>query len=60
MKQYKQNKNMTHTKQKSNKILLQRIKKNITRVITRNIPKTNVEQIKGNDKFYFYLYPLGT
>jgi hypothetical protein len=28
--------------------------------MTRNIPKTNVEQTKGNNKFYLYLYPLGT
>jgi hypothetical protein len=25
----------------------------------KKIPKTNVEHIKGNEEFYFYLYPLG-
>ncbi len=25
-----------------------------------NVPKIYVEQIKGKDKIYFYLYPLGT
>jgi hypothetical protein len=49
---------MTHAKEESNKILLQRRNKN--RTMTRNVPKTNVEQIKGNGEFYFFLYPLGT
>ncbi len=26
----------------------------------KNVPKINVEQIKGNEEFYFFLYPLGT
>jgi hypothetical protein len=30
------------------------------KVMTRNIPKNNVEQSKYNAKFYLYLYPLGT
>jgi hypothetical protein len=25
--------------------------------MTKKIPKINVEQTKGNGKFYFYLYP---
>jgi hypothetical protein len=46
-------KNTTRVKQKSNKILLQRKKK--TRLCQDNIPKTNVEQTKGDGEFYFYL-----
>ncbi len=30
------------------------------KVLTRNIPKINDEQTKGNAKFYFYLYPFDT
>jgi hypothetical protein len=26
----------------------------------KNVPKTCVEQIKGNGEFNLYLYPLGT
>ncbi len=26
----------------------------------KNVPKINVEQTKGNGRFYLYLYPLGT
>jgi hypothetical protein len=49
---------MAHAKEKSNKILLQRRNKN--RTMTRNVPKTNIEQTKGKGEFYLYLYPLGT
>jgi hypothetical protein len=41
-------------------ILLQEGNKNRTRLWQENIPKINVEQIEGNGKFYFYLYPLST
>jgi hypothetical protein len=41
-------------------IFLQEGNKNKTRLCKENVPKTNVEQIKGNDKFLIYLYPLGT
>jgi hypothetical protein len=34
--------------------------KNMTRLLCKIMPKTNVEQIKGNEGSYFYLYPLGT
>jgi hypothetical protein len=29
-------------------------------VIKKNIPKIGVEQTKGNEESYLYLYPLGT
>jgi hypothetical protein len=51
---------MTNAKEESNKILLQGRNKNKTRLWQENMPKTNVEQIKGNEEFYLYLYPLGT
>jgi hypothetical protein len=41
-------------------ILLQEGKKNRTRLCEKNVPEINIEQIEGNDKFYIYLYPLGT
>ncbi len=34
--------------------------KNITRLWRKIVFKTNVKQIKRNEGFYFYLYPLGT
>jgi len=39
-------------------IAKKKLKKN--KVMTRNIPKTSVEEIKCNGEFYLYLYPLGT
>ncbi len=30
-----------------------------TKVNIKNIPKTDVEQIKCNERFYPYLYPIG-
>jgi len=33
--------------------------KNMTRLWCKIVPKTNVEQTKGNERSYFYLYPLG-
>jgi hypothetical protein len=56
----KKNKNTTHVKQKSNIIFLQGRNKNKTRLWQENVPKTGVEQTKGNREFYLYLYPLGT
>jgi len=52
------NKNMTCVKQNFNKILLQI--RNKTRLWQENIPKIDVEQIKNNGEFYFYLHPLDT
>jgi hypothetical protein len=40
---------------KSNKILLQKRNKNKIRLCQDNIPKTNVEQTKGDGEFYIYL-----
>ncbi len=54
----KKNKNMICAKQKSNKILLQRINK--TKTWQENVPKTSVQHTKGNGEFCLYLYPLGT
>jgi len=34
-------------------------KRNKTRLWQENTPKIGVKQIKGNEEFYFYLYPLG-
>jgi hypothetical protein len=47
-------------KQESNKILLPWRNKIKTRLLQNNVPKTNVEQTKGDEEFYSYLYPLGT
>jgi hypothetical protein len=33
--------------------------KNMSRLWCKIVFKTNVEQIKGNEGSYFYLYPLG-
>jgi hypothetical protein len=33
--------------------------KNMTRLWCKIVPKTNVEQTKGNDGSYSYLYPFG-
>ncbi len=60
MKQQNKNKDMTSVKQESNKIWLQGRNKNRLRLQQKNVPKTGVEQTKGNGDFYFYLYPLGT
>jgi hypothetical protein len=54
------NKNTTHAKQESKKILLKIKKQKQNKIMTRNIPKTGIEHIKGNEEFYLYLYPLGT
>ncbi len=35
------------------------IKDNITRFWCMNVLKINVEQTKGNEGIYFYLYPFG-
>jgi hypothetical protein len=32
---------------------------NMTRLLCKIMPKTNVEQIKGNEGSYFYLYIFG-
>jgi len=37
-----------------------RKKEKENKVMQENVPKTSVEQTKGNVEFYFYLYPLGT
>jgi len=34
-------------------------KRNMTRLWCKIMPKTNVEQIEGNEGSYFYLYPFG-
>jgi hypothetical protein len=46
--------------QKSNKILLQIINKNKTKIWEKKVSKTCVEHIKNNGEFYLYLYLLGT
>jgi hypothetical protein len=33
--------------------------KNMTRLWRKIVPKSGVEQIEGNEGFYFYLYPFG-
>jgi hypothetical protein len=33
--------------------------KNMTRLRCKTMLKTNVEHTKGNEGFYFYLYPFG-
>jgi hypothetical protein len=33
--------------------------KNMTRLWCKVVPKTNVEQTKGNEGFHFYLYLFG-
>jgi len=38
----------------------QKQKQNKTKLWKENVPKTNVEQTKGNGESYHYLYPLGT
>jgi hypothetical protein len=43
---------------KSNKILMQ--KRNRTKLWPENIPKINVEQTKGSEESYLYLYSFGT
>jgi hypothetical protein len=60
MKQENKNKDMTSVKQESNKILLQGRNKNRMSLWQKNVPKIGVEQIKGNDELYLYLYPLNT
>jgi hypothetical protein len=35
-------------------------KKKQNKGMMKNVPKINVQQIKGKGKFYFYLYSLGT
>jgi hypothetical protein len=42
------------SKKQSNKKILQRGNK--IRLWQENVPKTDVEQTKGNGKFYFYFY----
>jgi hypothetical protein len=32
--------------------------KNMTKLWCKIMPKTNVEQIEGNEESYFYLYPF--
>ncbi len=32
---------------------------NMTRLWCKIVPKTNVEQIEGNEGSFFYLYPFG-
>jgi hypothetical protein len=34
-------------------------KQECNKVVIKKVPKTSVEHIKGNEKFYFYLYLLG-
>ncbi len=57
MKQEKHEQEHNKCKEESNNILLQR--RNKTMLWQKYVPKTNVEQTKGNGEFYFYLYPLG-
>jgi hypothetical protein len=59
MKQENKNKDMLNTKQESNKILLQGRNKNWIRLWQENIPKIDVEQIKGSGNFFFLFIPLG-
>jgi hypothetical protein len=33
--------------------------KNMTRLCCKIVLKTNVEDAKGNERYYFYLYPFG-
>jgi hypothetical protein len=33
--------------------------KNMTRLCYKIVPKTNIEQTKGNERSYSYLYPFG-
>jgi hypothetical protein len=40
-------------------ILLQKHDNNIIKSLQRYIFKIDVEQIRSNVRFYFYLYPLG-
>jgi hypothetical protein len=35
-------------------------KKKQNKIMTKKIPKINVEQTKSNRKLYLYVYPLGT
>ncbi len=56
MEQNKQEHNMC----KTTKIQQDFITKKKNKVMTRNIPKTNIEHIKGNEEIYLYLYPLCT
>ncbi len=35
------------------------MKKHMTRLWCKIMPKTNVEHIEGNEGSYFYLYPFG-
>jgi hypothetical protein len=41
-------------------ILSQKWNQNRIKLWQENVPKTSVEQIKGNEEFYVYLCPLGT
>ncbi len=59
-KQKKQNKNMTHAKQESNKIFSQGRYKNKKKLLEEYVSKIGVEHIKSNEEFYLYLYSLGT
>jgi hypothetical protein len=47
-------------KEESNMIFLQIRNKNKTRLSQKNVRKTCVEHIKGDEEFYFYLYLLGS
>ncbi len=56
------NKHMTHVKQKSNKILLQKRNKNKTKLWKKNILKINVEQTKvmGNSTSIYIYWALSS
>jgi len=51
---------MTSARQEFNRILLQKRNMVQNTVVTRNVPKTSVEQTNSNEELYLYLYPLGT
>jgi hypothetical protein len=53
MKQEKHEQEHNKCKQVSNNILF------LTMLWQKYVPKTSVEQTKGNGNLYFYLYPLG-
>jgi hypothetical protein len=54
------NKNMTNIRQWTNMILSQKWNQNKIKLWQENVPKTSVEQIKGNEEFYVYFCLLGT
>jgi len=56
----KKNKNMTNVRQWTNMILSQNWNQNKIKLWEENVPKTSVEQIKGNEKFYVYFCLLST